>query len=157
MCKMRARLLREPNLSLEWAIDICRANKATTAQLKTLSTNVTTEESTEIQGIQRKPNEEQDRQLPCERCGSRHSHQFCPAQGAECYRCRRRNHFAKVYHTQSENKPRSRIYKIEQDKTGGSDDMFIRTLQKQKSKLTDWKVTVSLNKQRRVFKIDTGA
>ena len=33
--------------------------------------------------------------------------------------------------------------------------MFIGILQKQKSKPMDWKVTMSLNKQRTVFKIDT--
>ena len=56
--KTRARLLREPNLSLERPIDICRANKATIAQLKRLGTNVTTKELTEIQAIQRKLNED---------------------------------------------------------------------------------------------------
>ena len=76
----------------------------------------------------------------------------CPVQGAECYRCGQRNHFAIAAHSLKINLGQEYM---KLSKT--SDDMFIGTLQKQKSKPTDWKVTMSLNKQRTVFKIYTGA
>lgn len=35
--------------------------------------------------------------VPCPRCGSRHAqHQRCPAQGVQCFRCKKFNHFGQV-------------------------------------------------------------
>ena len=80
-------------------------------------------------------------------------HQPCPAQGAECYKCGRKNPFAKVCCTPVERKSQSRVYAIESSEP---DDMFIGMIQNT-PKPTDWKVTILLNKQRTVFKMNTGA
>jgi len=140
---------------LQKAIDIFRANEATTKQLKTLSNNVTDKEPVEVQALQKKLN--CPHKQSCGKCENWHlCQQFCPAQGAECYKCGRKNHFAKVCRTHVTKKPHSNVYDIEQHSSDTSDDMFIGMIQKN-SKVTDWKVTISVNKQRTVFKMDTGA
>ena len=155
--KTRGRLLRGPNLDLQSAIDICRSNEATATQLKVLGASAICKESTgptEIDAIQKKPSEPHAHKQPCERCGIRHfRHQPCPAQGAECYKCGRKNHFAKVCRTPITRKPQSRVFALESSEP---DDMFIGMIQNT-PKPTDWKVTILLNKQRTVFKMDTGA
>jgi len=45
--KTRARLLKESELTLQGALNICRANEATKSQLKTLSSNATLKETQE--------------------------------------------------------------------------------------------------------------
>ena len=126
---------------------VCRSNKATVTQLKALGASAICKELTEpmeVHTIQKKPNEPHAHKQPCERCGIRHlHHQPCPAQGAECYKCGRKNHFAKVCCTPVERKSQSRVYAVESSEP---DDMFIGMIQNT-PKPTDWKVTILLNKQ----------
>ena len=75
-----SRLLKEPDLTLQKAIDICKANEATSKQMKSFAT-VSMDEKTAIHRIH------SDRQL-CERCGTGHNkQQLCPAIGAICCKC----------------------------------------------------------------------
>ena len=143
--KSRSRLLKEPDLTLQKAIDICRANEATTKQMKSFA-HTTTDEMTDIHRINK------EIQL-CERCGNRHStQQICPAIGAQCRKCGRKNHFAKMCRTKI--RP---LYGIQTDEHHHtSTDMFIGTIKKNHSP-REWHVTLSLNNQRIKFKIDTGA
>ena len=48
--KTRSRLLKEPDLTKQKAVDICRANKATMAQVKSLTTT-THEKLTDVYGL----------------------------------------------------------------------------------------------------------
>ena len=140
--KSRSRLLKEPDLNLWKSIDICRANKATSTQVKSFIPT-TTDEVIGIHCIRG------DRQS-CDRCGTVHNKQ-CPAMGAKCYKCGHMIHFAKMCHT----KTRS-LYGIQTNESSNmSADMFIDVIQRNQS-VKEWQITLSLNNQRLKFKIDTG-
>ena len=62
--------------------------------MKSLSASGTIMEPIDLQAIQTKNVTKQI----CERCGSRHA-KLCPAIGAECRKCGRKNHFAKLCRT----------------------------------------------------------
>ena len=80
--KTRSRLLREPDLTLQKAIDICRANETTSSQMKSF-TNDQTNDLPAIHGI--RSQNKQVQKLYCDRCGNWHTEQqVCPALGAEC-------------------------------------------------------------------------
>ena len=143
--KTCSRLLKEPDLTLQKAIDICRANEATTLQMKSFAA-ATTDEMTDVHRIRN------DMRL-CERCGTAHNKQRpCPAMGAQCHKCGRKNHFAKMCRTKT--RP---LYGIQTDEDDHvSTDMFIGAVQKNQN-FREWQITLSLSNQRITFKIDTGA
>ena len=142
--KTRSRLLKQPELTLQKAIDICRANEATLTQMKSFTAS-THDDLTDIHGVRK------DKQL-CDRCGNWHTRQqACPAFGAECRKCGRKNHFAKMCRTKS--RPLHGIRMDDNDES--TDDMFIGAIQKNNTK--EWQITITLNNQRTKFKIDTGA
>ena len=157
--RTRARLLKEGELTLQKALDICRANEATTTQLKTLSSSATSKEThyQEVLAIQKRY--QSDNPKPqCDKCGNRHyRHQPCPAQGVECYNCGRRNHFAKVCRSRTNTKYQKKIHSVTHDGSDTSDDLFIGMVKCATTKLPDWKVTLLINNHRMCFKIDTGA
>ncbi|CAB3983765.1 retrotransposon-like family member retr-1 [Paramuricea clavata] len=75
---VRARLLRESDLSLEKCVDICRASEISAFQLKEL-----TDENY---------------------CGGyRHRRGRCPAYGKNCNRCKKLHHFASMYKAKEAN------------------------------------------------------
>ena len=151
--KTRSRLLREPDLTLHKAIDICRANETTSSQMKSF-TNDQTNDLPVIHGI--RSQNKQVQKLYCDRCGNWHTkQQVCPALGAECRKCGRRNHFAKVCHTRATQSQPLYHYSIQKE-APDNDDLFIGTLG-QTHKVKDWSVTILMNHQRTTFKIDTGA
>ena len=90
--KTRGRLLREGDITLQKALDICRASEAMTLQLNTISdaaaTNVATE--SEIHSIGTKSKKNITTSL-CDRCGYKHTQ--------ECRKCGHKNHFAKACRT----------------------------------------------------------
>ena len=70
--KIRSRLLKEPDLTLQKAIDIGRANEATVTQMKSFATNIHSKPA-DIHGVCK------DKQA-CDRCGNWHTRQqMCPA------------------------------------------------------------------------------
>lgn len=111
----RARLLRESDLTLAKAIDVCRAQEMSTKQLKSLkgseeqtvaaisqsksgrkvsSQNYSkhTKHAKQRTGNQR-PDSTDGRS--CRNCGRRHMKDSCPAFWKPCHRCHNKNHFAK--------------------------------------------------------------
>ena len=105
--KLRMQLLKETNLTLEKAIQICQASESTKAQLKTFSSKES--ETAEVDAVQRakpkaalgakkrdaNPGQERERGN-CERCGTQHAPKQCPAFGKECRKCGGKNHFART-------------------------------------------------------------
>ena len=145
--KTRSKLLREPDLTLQKAVDICRASETTLSQMKSF----TNDDLPAIHAI--RSQNKQVQKLYCDRCGNWHTkQQVCPALGAECRKCGRRNHFAKVCRT----KTSQPLYNYCIQKETPDDDLFIGTLERARQ-AKDWTVTILLNQQRTIFKIDTGA
>ncbi|BES91778.1 Reverse transcriptase (RNA-dependent DNA polymerase) [Nesidiocoris tenuis] len=102
----RKQLLMDSELTLQKAIDICRANELADSQMKRITKAETSENVNKIfrqrQGSFRKPlkgrNNKADRKIPCKYCGNVHKHdrRKCPAYGEKCKLCFRYNHFASV-------------------------------------------------------------
>ena len=117
--KTCSRLLKEPDFTLQNAINICRANEATAKQMKSFA-NSTADEATDIHHIYN------NRQL-CERGSTGHNKkQLSPAVGATSHKCRCKNYFAKMCH--SKTRP---LYGIQTEEDGQtSSDMIIGTMQK---------------------------
>ena len=167
--KTRAKLLKESELTLQKALDICRANEATTSQLKTLSSHATNKESVEQEVLaiqkhrtsapQRSRHEATEPQRSqCDKCGTRHQrHQKCPAYGMECYNCGRKNHFSKVCRSQPREKQHRNVYSIAHDTCETAEDLFIGMIRCATTTAPEWKVSILVNQQRTSFKIDTGA
>ena len=96
---VRGRLLREKDLCLTKAIDICKAAEASTKQLEKL----TDEKKVEILQESRpttyqagtKNNPKKTTGPACQNCGRNHPPQRCPAYGKTCNACNKLNHFAK--------------------------------------------------------------
>ena len=115
--QVRGRLLREPEVSLKKAIDICRASEVSQTQLKSLGANDSQKFEVDVvdksssksnagyghqpkQTFARKPQgfkqpKQQDigSQLPCGNCGRTHQKGYCPAQGTKCNFCHKLSHF----------------------------------------------------------------
>ena len=167
--KTCARLLKESELTLQKALDICRANEATTSQLKTLSSHATNKESVEQEVLaiqkyrtsapQRSRHETAEPQRSqCDKCGTRHQrHQKCPAYGMECYNCGLKNHFFKVCGSQPREKQHRNVYSIAHDTCETAEDLFIGMIRCATTTAPEWKVSILVNQQRTSFKIDTGA
>ena len=94
-------------------------------------------------------------QHQCGNCGGRHtSQQRCPAIGIECYKCGRRNHFARVCRTKVP-RGRPKLRELEYD-SSSENDMVVDTLSSETHK-KDWHTTIKVNEHGVKFKIDTGA
>ena len=130
--KTRSRLLREPDLTLHRAVEICRTNELTSAQMKSLSASGANSEQIGIEAIRK----EDAKKKPCERCGGWHTkQQHCPAIGAECHKYGRKNHFVRVCRTKVN---RTTLHSVQNQPTEEVDSMFIGVIH-QNQKSNEWK------------------
>ena len=118
--KIRARLLREPDLTLPRALDICRTAEITTEQLKTFDSPE--EVLHELRSRPSRPR--------CKYCGDNHKPRECPAFGTNCSNCGKKNHFAKVCRSKKSESPqkpghgksRAKLHEIHREDDGSSDE-----------------------------------
>ena len=90
------KLLRESDLTLTKAINICRAIEISKDQSKILQNEAVVHE---IKRVTQKN--------ICNFCGYSHSWQRCPARGKTCAKCQGRNHFANVCKKQTKEEEKS--------------------------------------------------
>lgn len=101
--KVRERLLRESNLSLEKCAEICRAAEVSKQSIQTM-------EQVTVHVVKKKPQAPQaSRTSVCKYCAKRHAanKEACPAYGKECASCGKRNHFARACRSGETKQPRS--------------------------------------------------
>ena len=156
----RGRLLREPELTLQKALDICRTNEITTVQMKSLaSAAMPITDKMEVNAVEKdRPKPQGDRRkFQCGKCGNLHTRQqVCPAIGAECHKCGRKNHFARVCRSNSKKIGKPKLHSIEQNSSDEDDGMYIAMVN-DNTETEEWEVSIRLNEQMVTFKIDTGA
>ena len=162
---VRARLLREPDLSLRKAIDICRAAETSETQMKSLSD----EKSLDFlrkKGQSRPKHEkgkkrtqltrkEETSMYNCRKCGYKHEKRKCPAYGKKCNNCQRSNHFAKMC-------KRQKIYAVGENYESSDtdteyDQYFVQSVECTSDKEKDWKIVVEICGKKLEMKLDTGA
>ncbi len=67
---------------------------------------------------------QQRQQTECGYCGGEHIHQKCPARGAECMKCGKRNHFARVCRSGKPNTTRAEVKELDYE-SSSEDEMFL--------------------------------
>nr|XP_008111816.1 PREDICTED: uncharacterized protein LOC103279281 isoform X1 [Anolis carolinensis] len=108
--KLKQNLLQEADLTLEKAVEICRVDETTRAQLRTMA--ITSEEGVfelqdshgenkEIitQALGTRESRHRDNwknQNKCGYCGTAHEPRRCPAFGKTCNKCGKKNHYARL-------------------------------------------------------------
>ena len=156
--RTRTRLLKDSELTLQKALDICRANEATTSQLKTLSSCATNKESVdqELFTVQKRRTAK-PRRTQCDKCGTQHQcHQNFPAYGRSATTVGGRIIFQSLQKSPL-TKQHRKVHNVAHDGSYTPDDLFIGMVQCTTTKIPDWKVSILVNHQRTSFKIDTGA
>ncbi len=147
---VRARLLRETDLNLAKAVDICRANEVTQSHMKVLHeeaevavNKITRTKSTVRQSNIKHTGKEKEE---CMRCGYVHEPRKCPAYGKICNECSRKNHFSRMCNTQKQKgKPRKlekKVHVIEQEEIA---ELFIGTIVIERSEQTASKWLAQMN------------
>ena len=107
--KVRERLLRETDLSLDKAVSICRASEATKKQVEEMATTPIIDNVDSINNFQRRESRDSrnpasqrprqdrfaemsrnnDQSRTCKYCGNAHQKGRCPAYGKMCNKCRK--------------------------------------------------------------------
>ena len=159
MDTVRSRLLRETDLTLQKAVDICRAAEASSQQLKVLQTALAGASGSNIDFVRKKsdknklmkntenrPAASQQKQK-CGKCGYKHEPRKCPAFGKICMNCKKKNHFMR----------QCRSKKMHELQENDSDtDIFLDSVETDQN-AGDWKVNVKICKKTVSMKLDTGA
>lgn len=100
--KLRERLLREADLTLEKAVKLCRITEQSKEQSKifisptTKTGNIDALKKAEPPVDTAKSKQEDWRSImKCKFCAASHDRGKCPAYGATCHKCIGRNHYAR--------------------------------------------------------------
>ena len=168
--RLKARLLREEDLTLEKAINICKADENSRKELK----NLTKDDSSKVNFVKHKSKKENNElklansktekpKLPgdvikCGKCGKQHPSKQCPAYGKICHACRKPNHYAKFFRWK-------KLLVVEQLPANIDQNiLFVGTVQtknemQNKTKITKDECFVTLNVQTTPveFKVDAGS
>jgi len=103
--RLQEQLLREPDLSLTKALQLCRAAEATAEQMKLIRADDITAINTvrsEKDSLSRKNDTEYcSARSMCRKCGTKHPLRQCPAFGKSCHKCQQVNHFGKMCRSSS--------------------------------------------------------
>lgn len=132
----RARMLREPNLDLQKAIDMCRSSEISKSQLKDMSNEQETvnysvsnggkgklQKSTTAKHSGAKPKPKKELEIiACKYCGGKHKKdkQLCPAYGQVCRNCNLKNHFFRV----CKQREKASVNRVDDDPSDSDDSTF---------------------------------
>ena len=178
---VQERLLREKDLNLAKAVDICRTAEATKHQMEEIKAQDVTvsEVKQKSQATRRIPNSKPDDIHHCRRCGFEHTSGKCPAYGQRCDRCKGMNHFAKcclskqqksaTQRSRPKNTRKVRTVDVEDSDEEGGSDLTIDTVTIEDENIEikidslsddgeeDWIRNIELNGTDTAMKLDTGA
>ena len=108
--KLRERLLRDTDLTLEKAVKLCRITEQSKEQSKIFISPTT--QTGNIDAVKKgeppvdtvkSKNEDSRRIMKCKFCATSHDRGNCPAYGATCHKCNGRNHYARCCLKSSKN------------------------------------------------------
>lgn len=159
------RLLREGKLTLNKAIDLCRATEVSKSQAKVLQ-NESHINSLRKRGNGQGTRDNENKKVLCKYCGYKHMKNIkCPAFGKTCANCQGKNHFAAVCRSKCKQKEKKKVHEVESkndDAESGSDSQeFYVDSVKQVEGVTEktvWTQKVVIEDKVEVnFKLDTGA
>lgn len=132
--KVRERLLRETELTLNDAVRVYHASEIALQHAKTFYETAKTRgidssaesavtEKMQRCGMSKMKQQKKKEVFNCKRCGRRHPPKQCPAYGKVCAKCKRQNHFAKQCFSKAKQGQMERVHAVEE--TDLSDTLFI--------------------------------
>lgn len=148
---LQERLLREPDLSLQKAVEFVRAAEISKQQfqhiLEPASTTVDALKQQRKGRFQKRPTYNN---FQCKRCGTTHQQAECPAYGKTCLKCNKRNHFAALCTSRTE------INEVELEDSRGLyvDSVSVKCVNSMENV---WLKKVKIEDTEIEFKLDTGA
>lgn len=154
---LRERLLREKDLNEGTVVEQCHIVEQSQLQSQFMSNNLNVEA---LHARQRSIQNSDTELINCGNCGLKHVLKQCPARGATCYKCGKKNHFRKLCKSQQRSRTVNEI-----QETGGShgdflyiSEILIGDVSLRKACGSDWLVDVKFNDCAIVnCKVDTGA
>lgn len=168
--RLKERLLREPNLTLERVIDICRAAETAKAQIQAMSStmqekavhvmhktkcNDSHQQWQQGRKLQHRSENKKSKEKMCRKCGKSHPPRQCPAFGVSCRKCGKLNHYAKMC------EPSYALHnKTVHDLSPEIDTLFIGTVNidhLSSKKDNSWYADINAGYMSVKFKLDTGA
>ena len=155
---VKERLLREADLTLEKALDICRTSETTKQQISAMQTTKPAEDEVyRIEKSKFQPSRQQhsSASIQCDYCGTKHQPRQCPAYGKTCNRCSKRNHFSSV--CKSAPKPIQTL-EVQQEPVEKSyfvGSVFVGSIHPRSG--DKWKAKLRVENIETTFKLDTGA
>ncbi len=181
---VRQRLLRDPGLTLDKAIDVCRAAEASSRHMQDMDANL---EEKDVHGVytrgqksgasggptgRGKPPDRRQSDSgssgtgKCTRCGyTRHTQGRCPALGRKCNKCHRLDHFSSMCRTG----PGKQVHGlVEADRQSDEDfnqeddfgpGFYMHSVADHNTSddKQQWKVKVDINNKPMTLKIDSGS
>lgn len=162
---LRERLLREQDLNLEKAINMCRAAETVKTQAKELvseSCNVDAVRREERGAVRKKcaapgvksdtkPAQRDVQGKACGRCGTQHPPRKCPAYGKVCHNCNKKNHFSRQCKSQAQ---QSKVHTLNES---DSEEFYVDVVTEQNTDKKDWILKLKVNNTDIAMKLDTGA
>ena len=158
--KMRERLLRYNDLTLQKAVDLIKAAEQTEHQVKLMgaSANVNVlkqgRSKSNRSSMQSRAanNKQQSSRGTCGRCGTSHAKKKCPAFGQKCHRCGNMNHYQSLCRSKT-------VASVHID--DGTDQYEISTVGEQPSRANKALVNLYVNRRQPEneirFQVDTGS
>lgn len=183
---MRKILLKDSELTLAKAIELCQIHKLTDLHTKTLAapkgnTNVDSvyhkKKTKMAQGLKQRSNSDHTGFqiiVNCNSCGGKHEakKEKCLAYGQQCHKCKKWNHFKKCCKTTPKHMPNRQRKAVDQLKpketsTESSDESYyvdgasiekadVQTVEKKTPQKTELVCTVYINGHSVDLKVDTG-
>ena len=173
--RVQRRLLAEPELTLKKALELAQAQE--TAEKGAQQLQQQRPQASQLHAIRQtkrsshrqmnaRQEQQQREQRPCYRCGGKHQQRDCPFRDAECHRCKKKGHLARV--CQSKGKAQSQQMSRPVSKSHNSTHLMeeAETLDEQPT-YTLFNVTTNVSKPLQVslrindadltMEVDTGA
>lgn len=163
--RLKERLLREVNLTLEKTVDICRAAEAAKTQIQAMAEQTKTVHVIKKRTKDPKQSQRHEKIPPhrqkangdtfsCKKCGKSHLPRQCPAFGATCHACGKNNHFASVCRSEK------RDTQVKQKRHVNVDSLFIGAVElkdRTNSMEKAWHADIDIGEVTVKFKLDSGA
>lgn len=177
--KLRERLLRETDLTLDTAIKICQASELSQKHMRTFSDVVPAAaardgDAAAIGAVSydrrrrtktRHTQQTEGAPFSCKRCGTQHKPRQCPAFGKICSSCHGKNHFAKQCFSEKKGGGKKGKPVNVVDNTDPSDTFFVGLVDCEKepqrvnhvNKEDKWITPLLINGSIVTMRLDTGA
>lgn len=144
--RVREKLLRDKNLTLQKAEQACKAAEASATHQEMWN------QERQVDPVGRanasRGAREQPTQYVCRKCGGKHGPRSCPAFGRACRRCQRKNHFARCCKATTV---------VGELRSGDDDFQILDVSAKRASDKHDWTVQALIKNVTVELKVDTGA